>query len=118
MALVKTKPTSAGRRSMVKVVNADLHKGAPYAPLVEALHKRAGRNHMGNIMASSRRAIALDGRHQLPRAEYILGRALAHRNDEAGAVEHMRRYLELLPQAPDAAVVRAQITAATKPQAR
>ena len=49
MALVKTKPTSAGRRSMVKVVNADLHKGAPYAPLVEALHKRAGRNSMGNI---------------------------------------------------------------------
>ena len=36
MALVKTKPTSAGRRSMVKVVNADLHKGAPHAPLVEA----------------------------------------------------------------------------------
>ena len=27
MALVKIKPTSAGRRSMVKVVNADLHKG-------------------------------------------------------------------------------------------
>src|SRR3954470_16983215 len=49
MALVKTKPTSAGRRPMVKVVNADLHKGSPYAPLVEALHKRAGRNHMGNI---------------------------------------------------------------------
>ena len=44
MALVKTKPTSAGRRSMVKVVNPDLHKGEPYAPLVEALHKRAGRN--------------------------------------------------------------------------
>ena len=38
MALVKTKPTSAGRRSMVKVVNADLHKGSPYAPLVESQH--------------------------------------------------------------------------------
>ena len=49
MALVKTKPTSAGRRSMVKVVNANLHKGAPYAPLVEASPKRAGRNSMGNI---------------------------------------------------------------------
>src|SRR5258708_9316882 len=49
MALVKTKPTSAGRRSMVKVVNAELHKGSGYAPLVEALHKRAGRNSMGNI---------------------------------------------------------------------
>ena len=33
MALVKTKPTSAGRRSMVKVVNPDLHKGKPHAPL-------------------------------------------------------------------------------------
>ena len=49
MALVKTKPTSAGRRSMVKVVNADLHKGAPYAPLVESQSRRAGRNHQGNI---------------------------------------------------------------------
>ena len=44
MALVKTKPTSAGRRSMVKVVNPDLHKGKPYAPLLEKQSKRAGRN--------------------------------------------------------------------------
>jgi ribosomal protein L2 len=29
MALVKVKPTSAGRRSLVKVVNANLHKGPP-----------------------------------------------------------------------------------------
>ena len=42
MALVKTKPTSAGRRSMVKVVNADLHKGAPYAPLVEKQSQARG----------------------------------------------------------------------------
>ena len=49
MALVKTKPTSPGRRSMVKVVNKDLHKGAPYAPLLEKQSRRAGRNHIGNI---------------------------------------------------------------------
>jgi large subunit ribosomal protein L2 len=49
MALVKTKPTSAGRRSMVKVVNPDLHKGKPFAPLVEKQSKRAGRNSFGNI---------------------------------------------------------------------
>ena len=49
MALVKTKPTSAGRRSMVKVVNADLHKGKPHAPLVEKQSRRAGRNSFGNI---------------------------------------------------------------------
>jgi len=29
MPLMKTKPTSPGRRSMVKVVNPDLHKGKP-----------------------------------------------------------------------------------------
>ena len=31
MALVKVKPTSAGRRGLVKVVNDKLHKGKPYA---------------------------------------------------------------------------------------
>jgi large subunit ribosomal protein L2 len=49
MALVKTKPTSPGRRSMLKVVNADLHKGAPHAPLLEPQSKTAGRNHHGHI---------------------------------------------------------------------
>ena len=31
MAIVKVKPTSPGRRAMVKVVNKDLYKGKPYA---------------------------------------------------------------------------------------
>ena len=49
MALVKVKPTSPGRRALVKVVNPDLHKGKPYAPLLESQSKRAGRNHKGHI---------------------------------------------------------------------
>ena len=49
MALVKVKPTSPGRRGMVKVVNADLYKGRPYAGLVEAQSKSAGRNNNGHI---------------------------------------------------------------------
>ncbi len=49
MAIVKTKPTSAGRRFVVKVVNEDLHRGKPYAPLVEAKPKKAGRNNNGRI---------------------------------------------------------------------
>jgi ribosomal protein L2 len=32
MAVVKVKPTSAGRRAVVKVVHKHLHKGAPEAP--------------------------------------------------------------------------------------
>lgn len=49
MALVKAKPTSAGRRHVVKVVNSDLHKGAPYAPLLEKKSKSGGRNNSGRI---------------------------------------------------------------------
>jgi large subunit ribosomal protein L2 len=49
MALVKVKPTSPGRRALVKVVNPDLHKGKPHAPLLEPQSKRAGRNNSGHI---------------------------------------------------------------------
>jgi large subunit ribosomal protein L2 len=49
MAIVKCKPTSPGRRHVVKVVNADLHKGKPYAPLLEKNSKNGGRNNNGRI---------------------------------------------------------------------
>ena len=49
MALVKVKPTSPGRRAVVKVVNPDLHKGAPYSGLLEAQSKKAGRNNNGHV---------------------------------------------------------------------
>ncbi len=49
MALVKTKPTSAGRRHVVKVVNPDLHKGRPHSALVEKQGKSGGRNNNGRI---------------------------------------------------------------------
>ncbi len=49
MALVKTKPTSPGRRSMIKVVNKELHKGDPVWSLLEPQHKHAGRNSHGHI---------------------------------------------------------------------
>ena len=49
MALVKTKPTSPGRRFVVKVVNKDLHKGAPVRSLTESKSKSGGRNNHGRI---------------------------------------------------------------------
>ncbi|WP_027469927.1 50S ribosomal protein L2 [Deefgea rivuli] len=49
MALVKVKPTSPGRRAVVKVVSPDLHKGAPYAPLLVKKSKTGGRNNNGHI---------------------------------------------------------------------
>ena len=49
MAIVKAKPTSAGRRHVTKTYNAELHKGAPFAPLVEKKSKTGGRNNLGRI---------------------------------------------------------------------
>ena len=49
MALVKSKPTSAGRRFQVRVVNPDLSKEGPYEPLVQSLGKSGGRNNKGRI---------------------------------------------------------------------
>lgn len=49
MAIVKRKPTSAGRRFVVSVVNPELHKGAPHAPLLEKKSKSGGRNNAGRI---------------------------------------------------------------------
>ncbi|ROH87134.1 50S ribosomal protein L2 [Pseudomethylobacillus aquaticus] len=49
MALIKVKPTSPGRRAVVKVVTPGLHKGKPHAPLLEKQSKNAGRNNNGRI---------------------------------------------------------------------
>ena len=49
MAIIKTKPTSPGRRFVVKVVNPDLHKGEPHKALVEKKNKNGGRNNAGRI---------------------------------------------------------------------
>lgn len=54
MALVKAKPTSAGRRFVVKVVTPDLHKGEPYAPLLEKKTRSSGRNNAGRITVRRR----------------------------------------------------------------
>ena len=49
MALVKVKPTSPGRRAVVKVVNAHLYKGRPINALTEPQISKAGRNTHGHI---------------------------------------------------------------------
>ncbi len=54
MAIVKAKPTSAGRRAVIKIVTPDLHKGSPYAPLLEKQSKSAGRNNTGRITTRHR----------------------------------------------------------------
>jgi len=49
MSLVIAKPTSPGRRFVIKVVNKDLHKGQPHPALVVKKNKTGGRNNQGRI---------------------------------------------------------------------
>jgi large subunit ribosomal protein L2 len=49
MAVIKMKPTSPGRRGVVKVTRDHLYKGRPEASLVESQFQKAGRNNNGHI---------------------------------------------------------------------
>ena len=49
MVLLKSKPTSPGKRGEIRVVHKNLHKGKPHAPLLEVKSKSGGRNNQGRI---------------------------------------------------------------------
>ena len=49
MAVLTSKPTSPGRRHVVRVSSEGLHKGAPYRPLLETQTRNGGRNNNGRI---------------------------------------------------------------------
>jgi large subunit ribosomal protein L2 len=49
MPLIKVKPTSPGRRALVKVVTPELHKGGPVSALTAKQSKTNGRNNYGRV---------------------------------------------------------------------
>ncbi len=60
------------------------------------------------------RAQALDSRHTFPEIERMTGVILASRKDYTAAVEHFRAYLQLTPNADDAADARTRLAEAEK----
>jgi large subunit ribosomal protein L2 len=54
MTVTKTKPTSPGRRYLVKVVDRQLYKGEPYRPLLDKKSATGGRNNQGRISTRHR----------------------------------------------------------------
>jgi tetratricopeptide (TPR) repeat protein len=65
--------------------------------------------------ANARRAVDLDKDHEVPRSELLLGTVLIAKRDRLGALEHLRRYLDLFPKAPDADQVRRTVAALEAP---
>ena len=73
--------------------------------------------HMDVAEVNARRATDLDKEHEIPRAELLLGSVLAAKGDRAGALEHFRKYLEIVPKAPDAAQIKRAIEELETPAA-
>lgn len=68
---------------------------------------------------NARRATELDSAHEIPRAELLLGSVLIAKGDREGALEHFKKYLQIVPKAPDAdqvkrAIAELEIPAAAK----
>lgn len=52
--LIKTKPTSPGRRGLIKVVHPELHKGSPHKSLTTSKKRTSARNNQGRITVRRR----------------------------------------------------------------
>jgi len=59
--------------------------------------------------SSARQSLKLDNAHLFPEAAHILGIILYQKNDYAAAAAQLRDYLQMAPQAPDAAQVKSQL---------
>ncbi|CAL4324015.1 50S ribosomal protein L2 [Buchnera aphidicola (Chaitophorus sp. 3695)] len=59
MTIIKCKPTSPGRRHVIKVVDPNLYKGKPFSNLLKKNNKSGGRNNKGRITTRH-----IGGRHK------------------------------------------------------
>jgi tetratricopeptide (TPR) repeat protein len=65
--------------------------------------------HYDAAETNARRATELDNAHEIPRSELLLATVLTAKGDRAGALQHFRKYLEIVPKAQDADQVKRAI---------
>ncbi len=65
--------------------------------------------HFDVAETNARRATDLDAAHEVPRSEVLLGAVLIAKGDRAGALEHFRKYLQIVPKARDAEQIKRAI---------
>lgn len=59
---------------------------------------------------SAESGMNIDPRHQVPKLEYMLGMVLAQKHDYQNALLHVRNYIRMVPNAPDAELAQKQAT--------
>jgi tetratricopeptide (TPR) repeat protein len=65
--------------------------------------------HFDVAETNARRATELDNSHEIPRAEVLLASILIAKGDRPGALQHFRKYLDIVPKAPDAEQIKRAI---------
>lgn len=88
-----------------RLIKADTKKLYPEAYLHQAAARLQLRD-LAGAEASAHQALAA---HANPRTEYVLGRILEAQGDLSGAREHIAKFLELAPSAPDAEQIRTHL---------
>jgi tetratricopeptide (TPR) repeat protein len=58
---------------------------------------------------SAEAGLNIDPKHQVPKLEYILGMVLVQKHDYPNALLHVRNYIQLVPNAPDAEIAHKQV---------
>lgn len=79
---------------------------APY--LINAI-ANARLNRIDVAETAARNGLRVDKDHKIPRLNYVLGLILIQKQQYAEAAKYLRTYLELAPNAHDAAIVREQV---------
>ena len=96
------------------LIKADAKHQYPEAYLYQAIARYQVKD-IDGAEASASEALRLDVKHDVPRAEYVYGLILEAKQNYSSAGEHMSRYLDLDPQAPEAKTVRTRIDNLGKP---
>lgn len=111
---LRTKDWECAAKAADELIKIDNKHAYPEIYLHQAVARYELKDLPGAEM-SAQEAIRLDPKHKKPRAEYVLGRILEAKGDAGGAREHISKYLELEPGAPDAELVQGHMLAMGKP---
>ncbi len=102
-----------GDWSKVAELSAKTTKLNPYEYPQAFFYNAVANLNMKNLDEAEKSALAakkLDEKNRIPRISYILGLIQAQKENYAGAVEHIKSYINLSPQAGDLDTARKQLT--------
>jgi Tfp pilus assembly protein PilF len=105
---IKAKDWQCALKTSESLIKIDLKRAYPEIYLHRAVAQYELKD-LAGAQSSIEEALRSDPRRKRPRAEYVQGRILEAKGDVKGAGEHIAKYLELDPNAPDADAVKAHL---------